>query len=126
MSGEFAIGLQSHTEYGKSNTFGHLKGDRRPSPEHFQKKHSGTMGNESLPPVRNFSYDCTHKRPSVPKSTERPVHGLKSARNFIVTNAIETILSVPKKAKEEIDWTKKKDYGQNPEYLERIKENVQN
>jgi hypothetical protein len=27
-----------------------LKGDRKPSPNSFIKKHTGTMGNETLPP----------------------------------------------------------------------------
>ncbi len=53
------------------------------------------MGNETLPPgknviklVRNFSYDCKHKKEIVPRANEHPVHGLKSNKNFIVTNAI--------------------------------------
>jgi hypothetical protein len=61
----------------------------------------------------------------VPKATEKPVHGLKSNKNFIVTNAIENILSAAKKSEEPIDWKQKKDYGQIPEYLNRIKENIQ-
>jgi hypothetical protein len=53
------------------------------------------MGNETLPPgttsrilVRNFSYDCSHKKAVVPRVNEKPVMGLKSDKNFIVTNAI--------------------------------------
>lgn len=48
--GEFEVGLQAHTEYGDSKTFGHVKGDRKPVPENFLKKQTGTMGNETLPP----------------------------------------------------------------------------
>jgi hypothetical protein len=75
--------------------------------------------------VRNFSYDCKHKKDPVPKVTEKPVQGLKSNKNFIVTNAIENILSNARKTADEIDWKKKKDYGETPEYLNRIKENIQ-
>lgn len=71
--------------------------------------------------VRNFSYDCKHKKDSVPKVTDKPVQGLKSNKNFIVTNAIENILSNAKKVDEPIDWQKKKDFGKTPEYLNRIK-----
>ena len=54
------------------------------------------MGNETLPPgiiciynvVRNFSYDCRHKKDPIPNVHDKPVHGLKSNKNFIVTNAI--------------------------------------
>lgn len=53
------------------------------------------MGSHELPPsnnhltlVRNFSYDCAHKRERVPLVSERPVYGQRSNKNFIVTNAI--------------------------------------
>jgi hypothetical protein len=39
---------------------------------------------------------------------------LKSNKNFIVTNAIENILSVAKKVPEPTDWQKKKDFGKVP------------
>lgn len=57
----------------------------------------------------------------MPKVTDKPVQGLKSGKNFIVTNAIENILSNAKKVDEPVDWQKKKDYGKTPEYLNRIK-----
>ena len=61
----------------------------------------------------------------MPKVSEKPVLGLKSNKNFIVTNAIENILSNAKKGEEAVDWTKKKDYGEVPDYLHRLKENIQ-
>ena len=76
--------------------------------------------------VRNFSYDCRHKKDNVPKVSERPVQGLKSNKNFIVTNAIENILSTAKKNEEQADYLKKKDFGKTPDYLNKIKENIQN
>lgn len=42
-----------------------------------------------------------------------------------MTNAIENILSVAKKKEEDPDWLKKKDFGRIPDYLNRIKENIQ-
>lgn len=45
MSGEFSRGLQAHTEFGQTKTLGQLKGDRKPDPQNFQKKMTGTMGN---------------------------------------------------------------------------------
>jgi len=74
LGGEFSLGLQAHTEYGDGKTFGHFKDDRKPLPSSFLKKNTGTMGNETLPPgttslilVRNFSYDCSHKKTAVPR-----------------------------------------------------------
>ena len=52
--------------------------------------------------------------------------GLKSNKNFIVTNAIENILSTSKKAPEPTNYLNKKDYGQTPDYLNHIKDNIQN
>jgi hypothetical protein len=51
---------------------------------------------------------------------------MKSGKNFIVTNAIENILSVAKKNQEPENYLKKKDYGQVPEYIEKVKENIGN
>lgn len=79
------------------------------------------MGDESLPPVRNFSYDNRHKKAPVPLHNERPAQGEKTNKNFIVSNAIENILSMPKKPREDVNWMKKKDFGRTPEYIERIK-----
>ena len=83
---------------------GYLKHDRKPSPNSVRKKNSGTMGSNILPPIRNFSYDCSNKKAPVPRSEEKPVMGLKSDKNFLVCNAIETILSSAKKMKEEPNW----------------------
>jgi hypothetical protein len=78
---------------------GYLKHDRNPSPDNFIKKHTGTMGSNSLPPVRNFSYECVFKKDSVPKRSQKPTMGLRSGKDFIVTNAIENILSSARKLK---------------------------
>lgn len=53
----------------------------------------------------------------MPGVNDKPVLGLKSNKNFIVTNAVENILSVPKAPKTEVNWIEKKDYGRVPDYL---------
>ena len=62
------------------------------------------MGSNSLPPVRNFSYDCSHKKVAVPRVSEKPVLGMSSGKDFIVANAVETILSSARKTQEPINW----------------------
>jgi hypothetical protein len=62
------------------------------------------MGSNSLPPLRNFSYDCSHKKAPVPKASEKPVLGVSSGKNFIVSNAVETILSSARKSQEPVKW----------------------
>lgn len=61
-----------------------------------------------------FSYDCVHKKPPVPTVNDKPVQGLRSGKNFIISNAIENILSTSKQPHQETEWTKKKDYGKTP------------
>jgi hypothetical protein len=83
------------------------------------------MGNNSLPPLRNFSYDCSHKKSPVPRVQEKPVLGMKSDKNFIVANAVETILSSARKSQEAPNWFEKREYGQVPQYLSKIKDSIQ-
>ena len=45
--------------------------------------------------VKPYKYEASVKEP-VPKKDEKPIHGLKSNKNFIVANAVENILSAPK------------------------------
>lgn len=72
-----------------------------------------------------YEYECAHKKEPVPLASEKPVMGLKSGKNFVVTNAVENILSVPKVAKEEVKYVNKKDYGKVPEYLDKIKSSIE-
>ena len=92
-----------------------------------------------------FKYPDEHSRkPAVPKHNEKPaVMGVKSNKNFITTNAVENIMSVPKKPEKKYADTKigathpldpsgltpkfrnKKDYGKTPEYLERRKKEME-
>ena len=69
--------------------------------------------------------------------------GIRSNKNFITTNAVENIMSVPKKPEKKYADTKvgathqldpsgltpkylnKKDFGKNPEYLEKRKKEME-
>ncbi|CBZ49786.1 related to CG16984 PROTEIN, related [Neospora caninum Liverpool] len=52
--------------------------------------------------------------------------GIKSVRNHVAANAIDNILSRPKKNPEGLlDWTKKPNYGVVPEYLKGIKDSLE-
>jgi hypothetical protein len=50
--------------------------------------------------------------------------GLKSNKNFIVSNAVENILSAPKVMRTDENWMEKRDFGKTPDYLNRIKDNI--
>jgi len=71
-----------------------------------------------------FKYS-TDRKPTVPRKDERPVMGLKTNKNFITANAVESILAVPKGLEiTEPDYLKKADYGKVPGYLPLVKEEI--
>uniref|UniRef100_A0A7S3G1I5 Enkurin domain-containing protein n=1 Tax=Palpitomonas bilix TaxID=652834 RepID=A0A7S3G1I5_9EUKA len=68
----------------------------------------------------------TQKKPSVPRAGDKPVMGVKSKKDFITANAVENILAIPKKSsKQDLDYTKKKDFGKIPAYLDKVKQDIQ-
>jgi len=76
------------------------------------------MGSNKIPETSSkFTYDTSYKKPDVPKPKEKPIMGLSSRKNFIISNAVENILAPPKVMKQETIWTTKKDYGKTPDYL---------
>lgn len=66
------------------------------------------------------------KKAAVPKKDEKPIMGLVSDKNFIVSNAVENILAAPKLPQNnEKDYLKKKNYGKVPQYLQKIKHEIE-
>jgi len=45
-------------------------------------------------------------------------------KNFVTSNAVENILSVPRRAPEPVDWKAKPHYGKVPPYLQKIKKEI--
>lgn len=64
------------------------------------------------------------RNPPVPFQTERPVMGLVSNKNFVMTNAVEAILAKPEKSLQPEFWTQKKEYGKVPKYLIKAKTTI--
>lgn len=106
-----------------------------PTTDNFLKKHSKEP---KLPDKIEFHYpDAERNRPEVPTKSDQPLMGLKTTKNFITTNAVQTITSVPKRPEKIYVDTKKgdknylepsgmepvyihkKDYGSTPQYLTR-------
>ena len=73
--------------------------------------------------MRNFSYDSNWIKEKVPRQNDTLL-GKKSHKNFILSNAVDCILSCSKKEEEKINWLEKKNYGRVPRYLEETKENI--
>ena len=66
-----------------------------------------------------------YRKPPVVAKDDQPIMGLKSNKNFIVSNAVENILAPPKTIPQKTNYRNKRDYGKVPEYLKQIKENIQ-
>jgi len=49
---------------------------------------------------------------------------LSSKKNYVITNAVENILSQPRVIPEDENYLTKKDYGRTPDYLNKIKDNI--
>ena len=66
------------------------------------------------------------KKVAVPKKDEKPIMGLVSDKNFIVSNAVENILAAPKlPTNAQKDYLKKKNYGKVPKYMQTIKKEIE-
>lgn len=62
----------------------------------------------------------------MPAKDEKPIMGLVSDKNFIVSNAVENILAAPNlPSNSEKDYLKKKNYGKVPKYLQKIKNEIE-
>jgi len=117
LAGEKNLGPESHSYKGGHSSFGKPLGKYRPNTVDFPKCGSGRMGSNTLPQIQSFAYKTQQRRELIPKFVEKPVMGLKSDKNFIVSNIVENVTAAPRKLKEDIDYTKKVNYGTNPKYL---------
>ena len=55
-----------------------------------------------------------YRKPPVVSKDDQPIMGLKSNKNFIVSNAVENILAPPKTIPHTKNYRNKKDYGKVP------------
>jgi hypothetical protein len=122
ISGDYSHFNGAHAHTNASAHFGKPKGTIKKDPSEFTKKNSGTLINAAQ---QTFKIDRSDRKPAVPKVAEKPIMGLKSEKNFIVSNAVNAILSAPKAAPEEMKYVTKKDYGKTPDYLNRVKQDIE-
>ncbi|EGR27986.1 hypothetical protein IMG5_185690 [Ichthyophthirius multifiliis] len=125
--GDYSLVKGPHSHKDFSKTLGKLPGSIQPYTSEYRKKNTGTMGSNKLPDIQKFKYpDEDKRRPNVPLRVEKPLMGQVSHKNYIVSNAVENILSAPKMLKQEQDYLTKKDFGKIPDYLIKNKENLEN
>ena len=62
----------------------------------------------------------------IPSKDEKPIMGLVSDKNFIVSNAVENILAATNlPVNKEKDVLKKRNFGKVPKYLQKIKKEIE-
>lgn len=129
-----------HANKAEYKTMGQAKVPTRP-PDNFLKKHEKEPNH---PGKAEFKYpDDSSRRPAVPTQDDKPVMGLRTTKNFITQNAVENIMSVPRKPEKNFVDTKggdkqaldksgmepkyvhKKEYGKTPGYLMKRQEEIQ-
>lgn len=103
-------------------TFGPPNGESKPDSTTFMRKHAGEP---VLPDPKRPSNLKLKLKDEVPTRGDKPVMGLVSSKNFITANAVENILSTPKKRVQDAPLaTQKADYGETPKYLTSIKKKI--
>ncbi|KAF4031081.1 Calmodulin-binding [Phytophthora infestans] len=100
----------------------------KPDPKTFTRKGERSATAIVSKKPGKFNYPGT-TRPPVVKKDDKPIMGLKSAKNFITANAVETILAVPgnraRVQNEPPQYKTKEDYGQVPRYLSQVKDEIE-
>lgn len=118
------VSLKSHKDLGRA------PGRLQPDPQRYLTKKSSSV--PSLPTVKR---DMPHLlqptklkpkgKPAVPTKEDIPIMNLVTSKNFVVANAVETILAAPKKTSQGAkDYLHKEDYGKIPKYLGHIKQDI--
>jgi hypothetical protein len=88
----------------KGRTFGKSKGSYSNLPETYMKKCSSTSKIQSLSELKRSNPNLLRPselkaklKPDVPRTSDVPVMNRVTSKNFVVANAVETILAAPKK-----------------------------
>jgi len=113
-------------------TFGKQPGSQKPDPGTFMKTGQRAEKVKTLSEVKKENPDLlqpsqlkTRLKPGVPRREEAPVMNLVTSKNFVVANAVETILAAPKRVSQGAkDYLNKEDYGKVPKYLKHINNDI--
>merc|ERR1719254_54207 len=92
-----------------------------------EKVQTLTEVKQNNPELLKPSQLASRNMPPVPRAKDAPpVMNLVTSKNFVVANAVETILAAPKKVSEGTkDYLSKEDYGKVPRYLTQIKNDIE-
>jgi len=116
-----------------ARTMGQQPGSARNNPQDYMKKNAKTTTVQSLREVKRNQPSLLQPselkpklKPDVPQKSDLPVMNLVTSKNFVVANAVETILAAPKKVSQgPKEYLNKEDYGKVPKYLKHIKQDIE-
>ena len=118
-NGDYKLPLGAHQTLRKSATFGLPLGAYAPDPKNYHKKGQNF---KILPPLHKLHSECKIKKPPIPSINDRPIQGLKSNKNYILSNAIDNILMKPRKLRNNsCEDIHHKFYGKIPDYITRFR-----
>ena len=122
MNGDIEPEGSNHYNKAATGLWGKKLGEAKPDTKNFAKK---GMGETKLFKPNVTKPKKEKMKAAVPKKDEKPIMGLTSDKNYIVSNAVENILAAPK-VKDNLgrDYTKKKNFGKTPGYLKKIKNEI--
>jgi len=114
-------------------SFGKAPGTQKNIASDYMKKNANTTKVQTLSEVKRANPGVLQPtelkpklKPDVPKTSDIPVMNLVSSKNFVVANAVETILAAPKKVTQGAkDYLVKEDYGKVPKYLKHIQQDIE-
>lgn len=122
------VGENTHVDR-KAGAKGIGKISVKPDPKGYIKK--GERCSTIVDPTKKpTKYDYSGPRkPSIVTREEKPIMGLKAAKNFVTANAVEAILAVPgnraRVTNEPPQYLKKEDFGHVPRYLNQVKDEIE-
>eukprot|EP00929_Paragymnodinium_shiwhaense_P020501 TRINITY_DN1364_c0_g2_i1.p1 TRINITY_DN1364_c0_g2~~TRINITY_DN1364_c0_g2_i1.p1 ORF type:complete len:282 (+),score=73.50 TRINITY_DN1364_c0_g2_i1:83-928(+) len=116
-----------------ARTFGKVPGSYKDNPLNYMKKSAMNERVKTLDEVKRDNPEVlqpTVLKPrlkgGVPPRDDTPVMNMVTSKNFIVANAVETILAIPKKVSNGAkDYLCKEDYGKVPKYLSHVKKDIE-
>jgi hypothetical protein len=119
-NGDFKLPRGGHSTLKKSATFGLPIGAYAADPKHFHKK---GVTYKILPPVEKLHSFCKIKKLPIPSINDRPIQGLKSKKNYVLSNAIDNILMKTGKLKptKSCEDIRHPYYGKVPNYIKKFR-----
>ena len=122
-NGDISLPRGAHPLLRNSGTFGLPEGSYSPDPKKFHKK--GETG-KIYPPCEPLRSKNEIRKPKIPALTDVPIYGLKTEKNFIISNAVDNILMQPRKKNMSVEKPFHKYYGKVPDYIKKYKLNHEN